>query len=52
LFKIGKNGEGFMRKLALAYSLTLIPAIWEWLKMRSIEQGVTNKRVILKKGWG
>jgi uncharacterized membrane protein YdbT with pleckstrin-like domain len=30
--------------------LTLLPAIWEWLKLRSIEQGVTNKRVILKKG--
>ena len=30
--------------------ITLIPAIWEWLKLRSIEQGVTNKRVILKKG--
>jgi uncharacterized membrane protein YdbT with pleckstrin-like domain len=32
------------------FGLTLIPAIWEWLKLRSIEQGVTNKRVILKKG--
>ena len=30
--------------------ITLILAIWEWLKLRSIEQGVTNKRVILKKG--
>lgn len=30
--------------------LTLLLAIWEWLKLRSIEQGVTNKRVILKKG--
>ena len=30
--------------------ITLILAIWEWLKLRSIEQGVTNKRVILKRG--
>jgi membrane protein YdbS with pleckstrin-like domain len=30
--------------------LTLILAIREWLRLRSIEQGVTNKRVILKKG--
>jgi uncharacterized membrane protein YdbT with pleckstrin-like domain len=30
--------------------ITLILALWEWLKLRSIEQGVTNKRVILKRG--
>jgi len=30
--------------------ITLLLALWEWLKLRSIEQGVTNKRVILKKG--
>jgi uncharacterized membrane protein YdbT with pleckstrin-like domain len=30
--------------------LTLVLALWEWLKLRNIEQGVTNKRVILKKG--
>lgn len=30
--------------------ITLILALWEWLKLRSIEQGVTNKRVIYKKG--
>ena len=30
--------------------ITLLLAIWEWLKLRSIEQGITNKRVILKKG--
>jgi uncharacterized membrane protein YdbT with pleckstrin-like domain len=30
--------------------ITLLFVIWEWLKLRSIEQGVTNKRVILKKG--
>lgn len=30
--------------------LTLLLAIWEWLKLRSIEQGVTNKRVIKKIG--
>lgn len=30
--------------------LTLLLALWEWLKLRNIEQGVTNKRVILKTG--
>ena len=30
--------------------VTLPLAIWEWLKLRCIEQGVTNKRVILKTG--
>jgi uncharacterized membrane protein YdbT with pleckstrin-like domain len=30
--------------------LTLIFAIWEWLKLRSLEQGVTNKRAIRKTG--
>lgn len=30
--------------------ITLPLAIWQWLKLRSIEQGVTNKRVILKMG--
>jgi uncharacterized membrane protein YdbT with pleckstrin-like domain len=30
--------------------VTLLLALWEWLKLRNIEQGVTNKRVILKKG--
>jgi uncharacterized membrane protein YdbT with pleckstrin-like domain len=30
--------------------LTLILAIYEWLRLRSIEQGTTNKRVILKTG--
>lgn len=30
--------------------ITLLLAIWEWFRLRSIEQGVTNKRVILKKG--
>ncbi|WP_444916465.1 PH domain-containing protein [Microbulbifer sp. JMSA003] len=30
--------------------LTLILAIWEWLKLRSLEQGVTNKRAIRKSG--
>lgn len=32
------------------FGLTLLLALWEWLKLRSIEQGVTNKRVILKTG--
>lgn len=32
------------------FGFTLLLAMWEWLKLRSIEQGVTNKRVILKKG--
>lgn len=30
--------------------ITLLLVLWEWLKLRSIEQGVTNKRVIYKKG--
>ncbi|MDP1857669.1 MAG: PH domain-containing protein [Gemmatimonadaceae bacterium] len=30
--------------------ITLLFALWEWLKLRSIEQGVTNKRVIVKRG--
>jgi len=30
--------------------ITLLLALWEWIKLRSIEQGVTNKRVIRKTG--
>ena len=30
--------------------ITLIFAIYEWLRLRYLEQGVTNKRVILKTG--
>jgi uncharacterized membrane protein YdbT with pleckstrin-like domain len=30
--------------------ITLLFALWEWLKLRSIELGVTNKRVIRKQG--
>lgn len=30
--------------------VTLFLALWEWLKLRNIEQGVTNKRVIYKTG--
>lgn len=31
--------------------LLLLPlAIYEWLRLRSIEMGITNKRIILKKG--
>lgn len=30
--------------------ITLFLALWEWLKLRNIEQGVTNKRVIYKSG--
>ena len=30
--------------------ITLILALYEYLRLRSIEQGVTNKRVIYKKG--
>ena len=30
--------------------ITLIVALYEFLRLRSIEQGVTNKRVIYKKG--
>ena len=32
------------------FGVTLILAIWEFLRLRSIEQGVTNKRAILKTG--
>lgn len=32
------------------FGLTLLLALWEWLKLRSIEQGSTNKRVIRKSG--
>lgn len=32
------------------FGIALPFAIWEWLKLRNIEQGVTNRRVILKKG--
>lgn len=32
------------------FGLTLILAIYEWLRLRSIEQGSTNKRVIRKSG--
>jgi uncharacterized membrane protein YdbT with pleckstrin-like domain len=30
--------------------ITLLLALYEWLRLRSIELGVTNKRVIMKKG--
>lgn len=30
--------------------ITLILALWEWLKLRNIELGVTSKRVIRKQG--
>lgn len=30
--------------------LTLILALYEYLKLKSMEQGVTNKRVVLKRG--
>lgn len=30
--------------------ITLPLALWQWLKLRSIEQGATNKRVVLKTG--
>ncbi len=32
------------------FGITLLLALWEWLRLRNIEQGVTNKRVILKTG--
>ena len=32
------------------FGITLVLAIWEWLKLRNLEQGVTNKRVIRKSG--
>jgi len=32
------------------FGATLLLALWEWLKLRSIELGVTNRRLIFKKG--
>lgn len=32
------------------FGITLLPALYEWLRLRNIELGVTNKRVIMKKG--
>lgn len=32
------------------FGVTLLLALWEWLKLRSIEQGVTSRRVVLKTG--
>ncbi len=32
------------------FGVTLLLALWEWLKLRSIELGVTNRRLIFKKG--
>jgi uncharacterized membrane protein YdbT with pleckstrin-like domain len=34
----------------LVLVITIPLAIWEWLKLRCTEMGVTNKRVILKTG--
>lgn len=34
----------------ITFGLTWLLALYEYLKLRHIEQGVTNKRVILKKG--
>ena len=32
------------------FGITLLLAIWEFLRLKSIEQGITNKRVIFKTG--
>jgi uncharacterized membrane protein YdbT with pleckstrin-like domain len=32
------------------FGIALLLAIYEWLRLRNLEYGVTNKRVILKKG--
>jgi len=34
----------------LTFGLTLVIAIYEFLRLKFLEQGVTNKRVILKRG--
>lgn len=34
----------------IAFVVFFIPAVYEWLRLRSIEYGVTNKRVISKSG--
>ena len=36
--------------LWIIFVITIPLAIWEWLKLRNTEMGVTNKRVILKTG--
>ncbi|MGH8119508.1 MAG: PH domain-containing protein, partial [Gammaproteobacteria bacterium] len=36
--------------LWLVLLITIPLAVWEWLKLRCTEMGVTNKRVILKTG--
>jgi uncharacterized membrane protein YdbT with pleckstrin-like domain len=30
--------------------IALLPAVYEWIRLRSIEQGVTNRRVVRKTG--
>jgi uncharacterized membrane protein YdbT with pleckstrin-like domain len=32
------------------FGVTLFLALWEWLKLRSTELGVTNRRLVIKKG--
>ncbi|WP_340680055.1 PH domain-containing protein [Paraglaciecola sp.] len=47
---IGGSDVGIGVLAIPTFGITLILAIWEWLKLRSLEQGVTNKRVIRKTG--
>lgn len=34
----------------VTFGITLLVALYEWFRLKNIEQGVTNKRVILKRG--
>lgn len=34
----------------ITIGITLLVALYEWFRLKNIEQGVTNKRVILKQG--
>ena len=52
LYSVFQEGEDWKYSLAIPVCvIALILAFVEWLKLRSIEQGVTNKRVINKKGF-
>ena len=47
---VGGSDTGLGGLGLIVCGITLILALWEWLKLRSLEQGVTNKRVIRKTG--
>src|SRR5690554_6904122 len=41
---------GWILLAVVTFGLTLLVAIYEYLRLKYLEQGVTNKRVILKRG--